>query len=612
MPNISQQSQVGRLLTPLPEDTLALEELSGTEFINDISMFRIRAVAEDKAVDLDKLLGEPMRVALNTLHGTRWFNLTVFAARFLGQDGKYLFYEFELRPWIWAMARRETSRIFTKMTVEKIIESVLGEYHSITGSGFGFELRTPTPELEYTVQYRESDLNFVRRLLEEYGINFHLQMSEWKQMLVMSDSTDGFVTAPGDVRHFVPLQNSHEGRVERFHTWLPQRMVTTGSVRLLDYDFKFPRTKLETTADGRKTFAEAPMESYDFPGRFTEDRVGRTLSQRRLDAFRTADSTVRADGNLTSLGAGMMFTLSRHPTDNGKYVCLSAHHHFTQSRYRSGGFDGPVYEGYFSLTRDTAPIAPERVTPRGNVRGPHTALVIDGMDGGVDEYGRITVQFHWDSNAKSMPCRVSQMWAGPKWGTIFVPRQGMEVVVEFLEGDPDRPLVTGCVYNKANKPPYDLPDQKSISGIKTQTMGGGSDQYNELVFDDKSGEELIRIHGQKDLEVTIENNEKHEIKGDSEHTVKGNEKTKVIGARSVTVSGTEDKTVTDKLTISSTTKIEIKVGPSSITIDNTGIKITAVKVEILASAQLETNGSAMAKHTSGGVLQIQSPLVTIN
>jgi type VI secretion system secreted protein VgrG len=612
MPNISQQFRTGQLLTPLPEDTLALVEFSGTEFINDISTFRVRAVAEHRPVNLDDLLGEPMTIAFNTLHGTRWFNLTVFAARFLGQDDKYLSYEFELRPWFWAMARRETSRIFTKLTVEKIIEKVLEEYASITNSGFAFELRNSTPELEYTVQYRESDLNFVRRLLEEYGINFHLQMTQQKQTLVMSDSTDGFVTAPGDVRHFVPLENTHEGNVERFHTWLPQRMVTTGAVRLLDYDFTTPRTKLEAMVEVQKTIQNAPMESYDYPGRFTKDFPARILAQRRLDAFRTSDATVRGDGNLTSLGAGMMFTLRRHPTDNDKYVCLSAHHHFTQGGYRSGSSIPPVYEGYFSLTKESAPIAPERVTPRGNVRGPHTALVIDGMDGGVDKYGRITVQFHWDSNAKSMPCRVSQMWAGPKWGTIFVPRQGMEVIVEFLEGDPDRPVITGSVYNESNMPPYTLPDDQSISGIKTRTMGGASDQYNELIFDDKSGEEKIRIHGQKDLEVTIENNEKHEIKGDSEHTVKGNEKTTVVGTRTVTVSGTEDKTVTDKLTISSTTKIEIKVGPSSITIDNSGIKITAIKIEVLASAQLETNGSAMAKHTAGGMLQIQAGLVTIN
>ena len=629
MPSFSQESRVGRLLTPLADNTLVLLEFSGTEFINDISTFRVRAVAEDNPVDLDALLGKPMTVDFQTQHGQRYFNLTVFSARCLGRDGNYLFYDFELRPWIWAMARRETSRIFTEMSVKEIISQVLDEYASLDNSYYEFNLRNSPQILEYTVQYRESDLNFVRRLLEEYGINFHIRMDGSQQALVMSDSTDGFDTVPGPARIYLPEQGSHDWVVERFHTWLAQRMVTTGAVKLMDYDFKRPAIALDVLKEDEKDYANASFESYDYPGRYVEQTEGRKLAQRRLDAFRMADATVRADGNLLSLGAGMAFTLAKHPIDeeNGKYVCLSAHHHYSDGGYRSGGRHSVTYDGYFSLTKEANPIAPERLTPRGQVRGPHTAVVVDGMDGEVDVWGRITVRFHWDANAKSMPCRVSQMWSGPQWGSIFVPRAGMEVIVEFLEGDPDRPMIMGCVYNGENMPPYPLPDKKQISGFKTQTMGGGAG-YNELIFDDTGGDELIRIHGQRDLDVTIENDERHEIRmhstrkilGNRTDTIKGNQTstveqkqdTTVTGARTVTVKSTETKTVTDKLTISSDTKIEIKVGTSSITIDPTGIKITAIKVEILASAQLETNGSAMAKHTSGGVVQIQGPLVTIN
>jgi len=585
-------------------------------------------VTENDPVDLDKLLGKPMTVDFQTHHGQRYFNLTVFAARFLGKDGKYLFYDFELRPWIWAMARRETSRIFSDMSAKDIISQVLDEYAGFENSYYEFQLRGDLPVLEYTVQYRESDLTFVRRLLEEYGINFHIRMDGSQQALVMSDSTDGFELVPGPARIYLPVSGGTERAIERFHTWIAQRMVTTGAVKLMDYDFKRPTVAMETLKEDEKGYANAALESYDYPGRYVEKSDGDKLAQRRLDAFRSADATVRGDGNLMSLGAGMMFTLAEHPLEdeNGKYVCLSAHHHYSDGGYRSGGRHSVTYDGYFSLTKETNPIAPDRVTPRGQVRGPHTAVVVDGMDGAVDEYGRITVKFHWDANAKSMPCRVSQMWAGPNWGSIFVPRAGMEVIVEFLEGDPDRPMIMGCVYNAENMPPYALPDNKQVSGFKTQTMDGSG--YNELIFDDTAGAELIRVHGQKDLEVTIENDETHEIRNDSTRMIIGNrtdtikktqtstvnqsQSTTVHGARTVTVKSTETKTVTDKLTISSDTKIEIKVGSSSITIDPMGIKITAVKVEILASAQLETNGSAMAKHTSGGVVQIQGPLVTIN
>lgn len=620
MPSFTQAFRIGRLLTPLPENTLVLQEFSGTEFINDISSFRVRAVAADGPVDLDKLLGQPMTVDFKALHGDRWFNLTVFSARYLGNERTNHFYDFELRPWIWAMSRRETSRIFHKKTVKEIIAEVLGDYTSLTGAAHEFHIQTSMPKLEYTVQYRETDLNFVRRLLEEFGINFHMKMDMRGQTLVMSDNTDGFVAVAGPVRPFVPNAGHHESSVEHIHTWLAQRTLTTGAVRLTDYDFKRPTVAMEVTQKNDQPYVNSSFESYDYPGRYIESADGKSLAKRRLDGFRSADATVRADGNLLSLGAGMMFTLRAHEqTDqNGKYVCLSAHHHFVDGGYRSGGGHSASYDGYFALTKESSPIAPERITPRSVVRGPQTAVVTVGADSAVDKWGRINVKFHWDTYAQSMPCRVSQMWSGPSWGTVFIPRVGMEVIVEFLEGDPDRPIVVGCVYNETNMPPYPLPDDKEISGIKSQTMGGSG--YNEFIFDDTAGKELIRMHGQKDLEVTIENDETHVIKHDSKHTITGNrtdkigenESTTVSGDRTVTVTGTETTKVTKKIIIASDAEIEIKVGTSVITITPTGIKIAAVKIEVLASAMLETNGSATAKHTAGGVLQIQSPLVTIN
>jgi len=625
----TQDFRVARLLTPLSDNTLVLTEFSGTEFINEISNFRIRCVAERQPVDLDDILGKPVTVDFKTAHGDRWFNLTVFAARFLGRQNDLYFYEFEARPWFWALSRRENSRIFHDLKVDDIITEILGEYAGLDNSAHEFSLRNALPTLEYVVQYRESDLTFVRRLLEEYGINFHLRMEQTRQVLVMSDSTDGFIDVPGGSRPFVPETGNMTPSGEFVRSWLSQRMLTTGAVRMTDYDFMNPGTSLEVTQSDPADYANGDFESYDYPGRYLTATDGTLLARRRRDAFRMANATVRADGGLLSLGAGMMLTLTGQIPDgaDGKHVCLSAHHHFVDGGYRSGGQRVEnTYDGYYALTKESAPIAPERVTPRGQVRGPHTAVVVDGMDGRVDEWGRIIVRFHWDTNAQSMRCRVSQMWAGAQWGTIFVPRAGMEVIVEFLEGDPDRPIVVGCVYNADNMPPYTLPDEKQISGFKTQTMDGSG--YNELIFDDTSGAELIRIHGQMDLEVTIENDETHEIRNDSKRKILGNrtdtisknqnttvnqsQSTTVQGARTVTVNSTETKKVKDKLEISSETKIELKVGPSSITIDATGIKITAIKVEILASAQLETNGSAMAKHTSGGVVQIQGPLVTIN
>ncbi len=620
MPTFTQDTRIGRLLTPLPENTLVLQEFTGTEFINDISSFHVRAVASEGPVDLDKLLGQPMTVDFKTLHGDRWFNLTLFSARYLGNQQTSHFYDFELRPWIWAMSRRETSRIFHKMTVKQIITEVLGDYTSFTGANHEFHVETAVPQLEYTVQYRESDLNFVRRLLEEFGINFHMKMTNTSQTLVMSDNTDGFETVANSQRAFVPNAGHHEAGKEHLHTWHAERMLTTGEVRMMDYDFKRPTVAMDVLQRNDRSYVNSALESYDYPGRYLLTDDGRSLARRRVDGFRTADATVQAEGNLLSLGAGMMVDIVSHEQadQNDTYVCLSAHHHFVDGGYRSGGGHSASYDGRLALTKTSAPLAPERKTPRSVVRGPQTAVVTVGADTAVDEWGRVNVSFHWDRNNQSMPCRVSQMWAGKSWGTVFIPRVGMEVIVEFLEGDPDRPIVVGCVYNETNMPPYPLPDDKEISGIKSQTMNGSG--YNEFIFDDTAGAELIRMHGQKDLEVTIENDETHVIGRDSVHKITGNrtdtigadESTTVEGNRTVTVSGTETTKVTRKILISSDTEIEIKVGSSVITITPTGIKIAAVQIEVLASAMLETNGSATAKHTAGGMLQIQSPLVTIN
>lgn len=606
MPNdFSQAERQGRLRTPLPADTLLLTEFTGTEAVNDISLFRVRAFSVGP-VDLDKILGKGMSVEIDGGYDQpRQFHQIVFSGRIIAFTQDSYSYEFELRPWIWAASRRETSRIFEKKTVEKIIETVLGEYTQLPGASFEFKLRKRTPELEYTVQYRETDLNFVLRLLEEYGINYHFKMGQDTHKMVMSDSIDGFVKVEGNGRALHGTEDVVLGE-ESLNSWLPQRTFTTGKVALRDYDFKNSAKLPKGESNAQRDYKLSALESFDYPGRFTTDADAMQLATRRALAFRTTDAQVRTSGDSVSLGAGMLVLVSgAEPADqNGSYACLSAHHHYTDGSYGGRG-QGNSYEGSYLLTSEDAPIAPARVTPKAVVRGPQTAKVVLGAEEAVDEWGRIKVKFHWDrSDAEtSMYCRVSQMWAGSGWGTVFIPRKDMEVVVEFLEGDPDRPLIVGSVYNDKNMPPWELPKEKTKSGIKTKTHGSGKG-YNELSFNDEGGKELIEMHGQKDLKVVIENNEDHEIKKDS--------KRKIGGDRKDDITGTLTQTVTGDIIIESKAKMTLKVGGSSIVMDSSSITIESLNIEIKGSAGLKTNGGGTAEHKTGGMMTISGSMVKIN
>lgn len=593
----------GQLFTPLPDDTLVLLDFSGTEVTDDVSSFRLKALSQDAPVDLDKLLGLRMRVELEVPNDKkRYFFLTVFGARNLGKSDNNHLYEFELRPWIWAMARRETSRIFHDQTAMDIITKVVGEYAGMDGMAFRSHLLNPLPRLEYTVQYGESDLSFVRRLLEQFGISFYVEMTSSKQTLVMFDNHDSYSDI--GARSFLPIGQSHNAGEEVFDVWLPQRNLTTGSVRGVDYDFKRPKMALDVSYSDVKGYANSGYQSYEYPGRFLEPGEGMNVVKRRHEANRAKDAIVRANGDVLSLGPGMRIELQEHPDagENGSYVCLAANHSYSNGSYQSGGQQVTSYHGHFEMTLASNTVAPPRVTPRPVMRGPQTARVTEGAEGNVDEWGRIFVAFHWDADAQSMPCRVSQMWSGSAWGTVFIPRVGMEVIVEFLDGDPDRPIITGCVYNAVNMPPWGLPTDKSVSGVKTQSMDGSG--YNELAFDDKSGAELIRIHGQMDLDVTIENNEKHDIKRDSERKIGGNRKDDITG--------TLTQKVTGAILIESSQKLTLKVGSSVIEMTQTDVKISGLNVSIEATAIMKTNGAAMAEHKAGGMMTISAALVKIN
>ncbi|MBM2578088.1 type VI secretion system tip protein VgrG [Jannaschia sp. Os4] len=529
----TQDTRLGRLTTALGKDTLVLLRFDGTDAMSGQFDYRVEALSTEPNIDFDGLIGTHATVELESSnHGTRYYDGIVVEAQWAGVGENGNRYNLALRPWTWLAGLRRNQRIFHGRTVVEIVTEVLSDYAGLGEPHLEVRLSEDYPKLEYTVQYRESDLAFVTRMLERFGISYHFAHAAGSHTMVLTDAVDSHAAVPGGSRDYKPVNADHQGDDEHFWEWFPERSITTGAIRLTDYNFKTPNAAMEVDRVGDARFAHGQIESFDYPGDYLAMGQGSVVAALRTLQERGQDRRHRAVGNVATLGAGGVVTLGGDHVQGVKgeaYLCLRATHSYVSDSYGSGEAksDRHAYSGQYVLMPVTAPMHPERKTPLPVVQGPQTAVVVGDGEIDCDEYGRILVRFHWDlEGAHSMRCRVSQNWAGKGWGGMVIPRIGMEVVVEFLEGDPDKPLVTGCVYNGRQDPPYPLPAAKTKSVFKTDTHQGSG--FNELTFEDERDRELIYMHGQKDQQIDILNDRAKGIGRDQSETV-GRDKTISVG-----------------------------------------------------------------------------------
>ena len=541
-----QTERLGRLSTALGSDVLALLRFDGTDHLNDLFEYRVEALAIRDDLDFDALVGTHATVEVEAHDQMRPFDGIVTSARWAGVGENGHRYDLTLRPWFWLAGRRRNQRIFHNKTVVEILHELLGEYAGLGDPALEISLSKSYPKLEYTVQYRESDLDFARRQMERAGISFHFRHSIGSHTLVLTD--DVLAHPEIGARPFKRYDGHHQYEQEHFWDWAPERNITTGAVRLVDYNFKKPNQAMETEHMGDAAHAQGQIESFDYPGDYLAQDVGKLVAGLRTEQERGADRRNRAVGDCVSLGAGMRMTLTgdQVPGLGETYLCLSASHHFVSEAYGSGGqgSDGYSFTGSYVLMPDTAPMAPPKRTPVAVVQGPQTAMVVGEGEIDCDEYGRILLRFHWDlANAYSMRCRVSQNWAGGGWGGMVIPRIGMEVLVEFIDGDPDKPIVTGNVFNGKNGVPYELPANKTRSTFRTNTHNGQGNAtgFNELRFEDQSGEEEIFMHAQKDMSI--------EVLNDRAKRVARNQAEEVGVDKSIQVGGDHDELIAGNMSI---------------------------------------------------------------
>jgi type VI secretion system secreted protein VgrG len=549
---ISQKNRLGKYHSPIGADALALLRFRGEEGVNILGQFRVEALSPTGGVDLDAVLGLHGTVEIASLqHGSRFYDGIVTEAEVIDRRQDGWLYVLTMKPWFWLAGLRRNQRIFHDKTAPQIISEVLKDY--------SFENRPDLVHaydpIEYTVQYGESDLAFVCRMMERYGISFHFEHALKSHVMVLTDAIECFKPVPGGTRQFQALLGQHRWEEEHFNRWSLGRKITTGRVQLTDYNFKTPTAVMPVDQTGGAKHAQGEIESFDYPGIYLAQAPGKAVVRMRADGERGPDGLFHAEGDAASVSPGMLVTLAGHHDDalNGKtYLLTHAEHQFDAEGYASGSTlsEGDSYKGTYRFHPQAKPFLPAIKTPLSHILGPQTAVVVGEGEIDCDEYGRILVRFHWDlKDAYSMRCRVAQIWAGNAWGGMVIPRIGMEVLVEFLEGDPDKPLVTGCVYNGKNRPFYPLPEHKTKSVFRTDSHDGKqtADGFNELTFEDEQGKENIYFHAQRDNEIHIGNNrakrvDKTEVEsiGNCKFTDIAKDLTTQIGGNVLTAIGVPD------------------------------------------------------------------------
>lgn len=551
--------------------------LEGHEAISELFRFVVEIAVIGEKLDLTAQVGQPAALEITTVDGQRWVNGVVRAIILTDAGTNIDHYLVELVPLHWQLTRRHGCRIFQEKTAIDVVKAVLEAAGLAAGDHFRLACQETHEVREYVVQYRESDYAFISRLLEEEGAYFFFEHLEDKHVLVIADNSSAHTPIGGDAN--VPFRKPTgmlaEGEKETITALRDRHEMQTGSVRLTDYFFDKPSLNLMTTHQADKFTG---LEYYDYPGNYVDGGVGKRIAGWRLQEFQCARRVVEMTGQVRRLLAGYRFTLIEHPVDalNQEYLVTALYHRAAppaDADPTRRGEQGLEYAVEIRAIPSSVQYRAPRVTPRPIVHGSQTAVVVGpaGEEIHTDKHGRVKVQFHWDlqgnkDDKSTCWIRVSHGWAGAGYGFVALPRVGHEVIVDFLEGDPDKPLITGRVYNGEQVPPYALPGEKTKSTWKSLSSPGG-DGFNEIRYEDKKEKEQIFIHAQKDMDRRVLNDDKEwighdqhrivtndlydevgedshfKVVGDQKGEIGGNANLKVTGDRLEKVEGNQSLTV---------------------------------------------------------------------
>lgn len=643
-----QDNRLIKINSPLGEDMILVEAMNVSEGMSRLYSIEMDLVHAEEDMDYTpttvppaNILGKPVAISVKQSDGVeRFFHGIVSHFQQGVRHARFTFYKAVIVPQVWMLTQRRQTKIYQQKSVPDILQEI------VTGFNSRFELQGTFEKRNYCVQYQETDWDFASRLMEEEGIFYFFEHSNNEHKIVIANTPQSNKDCPGKSTIPYALKvGSEEELISSIFSLHTDYQLRPGKVTLWDHNFQLPRKKLEVTKPSRFSVGgNDQFEIYDYPGSYAQrfdgiDKSGGeqaselqkifTDNQKQasnlIDAIDAGYTTLVGNSDCPSLTPGYRFTVSEHPDSNtnGMYVVTEVEHRVLQApSYVSDESPSEAYQNRFQAIPHGAgkpPFRPLRITPKPRVYGSQTAYVVGppGEEIFTDKYGRVKVQFHWDrfgtNNAESS-CwvRVAQGWAGNRWGMVFIPRIGMEVVVHFVEGDLDQPIITGCVYNPETMPPYVLPDEKTKSTIKTDSSKGGSG-FNELRFEDKKGSEQIFIHAEKNQDIRVKNDCMEYIGNDRHLMVKNDQFEKIDKDIHLTVGGNVNQKIGDTLSINAQSDVHEKAGMNFAIEGGSAVHIKAgmtAVIEAGTSLTLKVGGNFI-NINPGGVF-ISGTMVMIN
>lgn len=521
---------------------LAIRTFEGTEEIGRLFHYQLELISDSIDLSLEDLIGQTVTIKAELESGSaREFHGYVTDLRYTGTDERHSYYSATVRPWLWFLTRTSDCRIFQEMKVPDIIKEVFRDNGMMD---FKDSLSGHYKDWVYCVQYRETDFNFVTRLMEQEGIYYYFEHKDGKHTLVMADdmTTHETFEGAGDIPYLTSRAGVRTEREDFIQFLQVAKSIQPEKYVINDFDFERPQIPLEKRLEYSSrghAYPNVDAEMYDYPGEYIDEKKDAdNYVKLRLEELQCQYERAQISGPCRLLAPGFLMKLSDHPRDdqNRELLVVSAAYQFQNADFTTGRNPAIPYECQAEVMCKEEPFRSPRITPKPIVQGCQTAEVVGPSSEEIycDEYGRVKVQFHWDrygTKDENSSCwiRVSQAWAGKEWGSMHIPRIGQEVIVSFLEGDPDQPLITGRVFNGDNMPIWGLPGSKTQSGIKSRsTPGGGPSNYNEVRMEDQKGSELLSIQAEKDEKILVKNDKNQDIGHDETNNV-GNDRTETIG-----------------------------------------------------------------------------------
>ncbi|MEL7549644.1 type VI secretion system tip protein VgrG [Pseudomonas protegens] len=613
-----QSTRLAQVNCPLGPDVLLLKSLGGGEELGRLFDYQLQLASSDANIDLNQLLGKPMGLSVQLDGGgQRYFHGIVARCSQNIDTGQFASYEVTLRPWLWLLSRTSDCRIFQNLSIPQIIKQV---FRDLGFSDFEDALSRPYREWEYCVQYRETSFDFVSRLMEQEGIYYFFRHEKDRHVVVLADAYGAHSSVPGYAS--VPYYPRDEQQRERDHMfdWHLAQEVQPGSLELNDYDFQRPSARIDVRSAMPRPHSAGDYPLYDYPGTYVQSSDGEHYAQTRIEALQSLHERIELSGNARGLGVGNLFSLTgfSRQDQNREYLIVSIRYYLVQESLESGAGGGSAqFESHLTCIDAQQSFRPLATTHKPMVQGPQTARVVGpaGEEIWTDQYGRVKVHFHWDRHDQSnenSSCwiRVSQAWAGKNWGSMQIPRIGQEVIVSFLEGDPDRPIITGRVYNAEQTVPYDLPANATQSGMKSRSSKGGSPaNFNEIRMEDKKGAEQLYIHAERNQDIVVEVNESHSVGnnrnksiGHDEYVTIGNKRTRIVQHMDeLTVGEKKLDSVGQSYVIEVGERLRLVCGASILELNASGqINLCGVNISVHASADAEINTGGVLHLNNGG------------